>query len=261
MDTEILETNELVIPKELNEYLESDNNAFSKFAEKINEISNKLIDLSKEKDDKEKEFEKRLEEFKIKLEEEIKDSDKLFADREKELNDEKSRIESIKSEQESKKEKYVENLKNISDKYSSKISSIKTAIEACADNDSLKKALEEEETRLKEDLDSEAVNRNNELNGALDLIGINEVKKEIEIDEPKVEETNQETFSDEEYNKFMEILNSEISRIEASKQVIESSDNEVVMHEASEDVINEIYVSEEVMEGHVFPYLKGLLGE
>ena len=256
MDTEILETNELVIPKELNEYLESDNNAFSKFAEKINEISNKLIDLSKEKDDKEKEFEKRLEEFKIKLEEEIKDSDKLFADREKELNDEKSRIESIKSEQESKKEKYVETLKNISDKYSSKISSIKTAIEACADNDSLKKALEEEETRLKEDLDSEAVNRNNELNGALDLIGINEVKKET-----KVEENKQESFSDEEYNKFMDILNSEISRIEASKQVIESSNNEVVMHEASEDVINEIYVSEEVMEGHVFPYLKGLLGE
>ena len=256
MDTEILETNELVIPKELNEYLESDNNAFSKIAEKINEISNKLIDLSKEKDDKEKEFEKRLEEFKIKLEEEIKDSDKLFDDREKELNDEKSRIESIKSEQESKKEKYVETLKNISDKYSSKISSIKTAIEACADNDSLKKALEEEETRLKEDLDSEAVNRNNELNGALDLIGINEVKKET-----KVEENKQESFSDEEYNKFMDILNSEISRIEASKQVIESSNNEVVMHEASEDVINEIYVSEEVMEGHVFPYLKGLLGE
>ena len=256
MDTEILETNELVIPKELNEYLENDNNAFSKFAEKINEISNKLIDLSKEKDDKEKEFEKRLEEFKIKLEEEIKDSDKLFADREKELNDEKSRIETIKSEQESKKEKYVETLKNISDKYSSKISSIKTAIEACADNDSLKKALEEEETRLKEDLDSEAVNRNNELNGALDLIGINEVKKET-----KVEENKQESFSEEEYNKFMDILNSEISRIEASKQVIESSDNEVVMHEASEDVINEIYVSEEVMEGHVFPYLKGLLGE
>ena len=45
-------------------------------------------------------------------------------------------------------------------------------------------------------------------------------------------------------------------------QIIEShDDNEVVSHESREDVINVILGSEEVMEGHVFPYLNGLLGE
>ena len=38
-------------------------------------------------------------------------------------------------------------------------------------------------------------------------------------------------------------------------------DNEVISHEPREDVINEIYQSEEVMEGQVFPYLKTLRGE
>ena len=38
-------------------------------------------------------------------------------------------------------------------------------------------------------------------------------------------------------------------------------DNEVVEHESRKDVIAEIYQSKDVMEGHVFPYLKGLRGE
>lgn len=259
MDTEVLETNEIIIPKELNEYLESDNSAFTKFDEKIGEVANRLSDLAKEKEEKEKEFVKRLEDFKKQLEEEIKNSDIAFAEREKDLTDEKSRIESIKSDQESRKGKYVEVLKSINDKYNSKISSINAAIEIASDNESLKRALEEEQKKLKDELDNEANNRKTELDSSLELIGINKPKKEVKIGEK--EETTKESFDDEEYNKFMDILNSEISRIEASKEVVESNDNEVVMHEASEDVINEIYVSEEVMEGHVFPYLKGLLGE
>ena len=259
MDTEVLETNEIIIPKELDEYLESDNGAVVKFDEKISEMASKLSDLAKEKDDKEKEFVKRLEDFKKQLEEEIKDSDKAFADREKELSDEKARIESIKADQESKKEKYVELLKSINDKYNSKISSIKSAIEIASDNDSLKKALEEEETKLKEDLSSEAENRKSELDSALGLIGFeNKVEVKEIVEEPVVEDTKEESM-EEEYNKFINILNAEISRIESSKVVVE--DTEVIMHEPREDVINEIYLSEEVMEGQVFPYLNGLLGE
>lgn len=258
MDTEVLETNEIIIPKELNEYLESDNESTLKFNEKINEMVNKLSDLSKEKDDKEKEFVKRLEDFKKQLEEEIKESDKAFSDREKELTDEKTRIESIKSDQESKKEKYVEVLKSINDKYNSKISSIKSAIEIASDNESLKKALEEEETKLKEDLGKEAENRKSELNSALGLIGIE--KEEPKVEEVKSEVKEEDSFNEEEYNKFMDILNSEISRIESAKEEIKE-DTEVIMHEPREDVINEIYLSEEVMEGQVFPYLNGLLGE
>lgn len=259
MDTEVLETNEIIIPKELDEYLESDNGAVAKFDEKISEMASKLSDLAKEKDDKEKEFVKRLEDFKKQLEEEIKDSDKAFADREKELSDEKARIESIKADQESKKEKYVELLKSINDKYNSKISSIKSAIEIASDNDSLKKALEEEETKLKEDLSSEAENRKSELDSALGLIGFeNKVEVKEIVEEPVVEDTKEESM-EEEYNKFINILNAEISRIESSK--VEVEDTEVIMHEPREDVINEIYLSEEVMEGQVFPYLNGLLGE
>ena len=39
----------------------------------------------------------------------------------------------------------------------------------------------------------------------------------------------------------------------------ETYDTEVISHEPREDVINEIYQSKDVMEGHVFPYLKSLL--
>lgn len=260
MDTEVLETNEIIIPKELNEYLESDNAFIAKYAEKVNEVNNRLSDLSKERDEKEKEFERRLEEFKRSLEEEIKESDKLFNDREKELNDEKAKIESVKSEEESKKERYIELLTSISDKFNSKISSIKTAIEVASDNDSLKKALEEEQNKLKEALDNESENRKSELNNALNLIGINsEEKVESSKKEIKIEEETKDSFNEEEYNKFMDILNSEIDRIEKTKET--NYDTEVIMHESREDVINDIYGSEEVMEGHVFPYLNGLIGE
>ena len=45
-------------------------------------------------------------------------------------------------------------------------------------------------------------------------------------------------------------------------EIIEThEDNEVVAQEPRKDVISEIYGSEEVMEGHVFPYLNSLLGE
>ena len=37
-------------------------------------------------------------------------------------------------------------------------------------------------------------------------------------------------------------------------------ENEVVEHENREDVISEIYQSKDVMEEHVFPYLRSLIG-
>ena len=110
----------------------------------------------------------------------------------------------------------------------------------------------------KNDLEREAENRKSELNNALGLIGIEKEESKVELEIP--ETAKEDSFNEEEYNKFMDILNSEISRIESTKEEIKE-DTEVIMHEPREDVINEIYLSEEVMEGQVFPYLNGLLGE
>lgn len=258
MDTEILEVKELIIPSELNEYLENDNDAFQKLDEKISEISDKLSDLSKEREDKEKELEARLEDFKLKLEFERNDANRIFDSREKDLTENKNKIEGIKSEQEARKEKYVDSLKAINTKYNSKISSIETAIEACSDNDMLKKALEEEKTKLKNDLVTESYNRGNELNTILTSIGVSFNAYEAEeTEEP--EENDSNDFDEEEYNKFINILNEEINK--AQVEVTPSYDTEVIEHEKREDVINDIYESEEIMEEHVFPYLNGLIGE
>lgn len=244
MDTEVLETNEVIVPNELLEYLNEDEKAVEIYDNRIQDIVNKESDLAKEIEEKEKEFETRLEEFKANLEKEKEDQAKIFSDRAEELSKEKEKIESVKSEQETKKQSYISSLIKINDLYNSKIDSIKSAIDVAPDNDMLKKAIEEEQEKQKADLEKEFANRRIEINSALESVG--EKKEEPVVEESIVNE--------------IPIEEPVITPIEA---VIEEShdDNEVVSHESREDVINEIYGSEEVMEGHVFPYLKGLLGE
>lgn len=236
MDTEVLETNEMIVPNELLDYLMDDEKALETFDNKISDIVSKEDELSREKEEKEREFEARLEEFKNALEKEKEEQAKIFSDRAEELAKEKEKIESIKSEQNSKKQSYISSLININDAYSSKISSIESAISIAPDNDSLKKALEEEQEKLNKDLSDESSKRKEELNIVLGSIG--EVKEEPIVNEIPIEEP-----------------------IIAPVDLETREDNEVVSHEPREDVINEIYGSEEVMEGHVFPYLNGLLGE
>ena len=246
MDTEVLETNEIVVPSELLEYLNDDEKALETFNNKIDNIISKEEELAKEVEEKEKEFDDRLEQFKNQIAKEREEQAKIFSDRRDELNKEKENIESVKSEQETKKQAYISSLMNINDTYNSKINSIKSAIDIAPDNDMLKKAVEEEQEKLKNDLSKELENRKTEITKALESVGEKEEHPSINIDE---------------------ILNSpkeEMPVIEEVKvePIIEShDDNEVVAHESRRDVINEIYGSEEVMEGHVFPYLNGLLGE
>ena len=238
MDTEVLETNEIIVPSELTEYLKDDEKALETLNDKISSIVSKEEDLKKEIEDKQKEFEERLEEFKKSLEKEKEEQAKIFSDRADDLSKEKDRINSIKSEQESKKQSYISSLININDSYESKINSIKGAIDIAPDNDSLKKALEEEQEKLNNDLSKELEKRKTEINKVLESVGET-------VEEPKVTE--------------IPVEEPEVTPID---QIIEShDDNEVVSHESREDVINVILGSEEVMEGHVFPYLNGLLGE
>ena len=243
MDTEVLETNEVIVPNELLDYLKEDEKALDIFNSKIEEIISKENELEKEKEEKEKEFEDRLEEFKKNLEKEKEDQAKIFGDRAKELADEKEKIESVKSEQENKKQDYISSLININDSYNSKINSIKSAIDVAPDNDMLKKAVEEEQEKLSNDLSKELETRKTEIDKALELVG--EKKEEPVVEEPKVTE-----------------IPVEEPTIVPLEPIVETHDNnEVVSHESREDVINVIYGSSEVMEGHVFPYLNGLLGE
>ena len=238
MDTEVLETNEIIVPSELTEYLSEDEKVLETLKGKISAIVSKEDDLKKEIEDKQKEFEERLEEFKKSLEQEKEEQAKIFSDRADELSKEKERIESIKSEQEARKESYISSLININDAFESKMSSIKSAIDIAPDNDSLKKALEEEQEKLKEDLSKEFETRKTEINSVLESVG--EKKEEPKVTEIPIEEPT----------------------ITPVDQILEShDDNEVVSHESKRDVIDVIYGSEEVMEGHVFPYLNGLLGE
>lgn len=238
METEVLETNEIIVPNELNEYLKEDEKALEKFEAKISDITSKEKALEEEKEAKEKEFEARLLEFQNTIAKEKEEQAKIFSDKESELANEKERIESIKTEQESKKQSYISSLININDTYTSKMALIKNAIDIASDNESLKKALEEEQEKLKDDLSKELENRKTEIEKALESIG--EKKEEPVVTEVPVEEPVVTTVD----------------------QIIEShDDNEVVSHESRKDVIEEIYGSEEVMEGHVFPYLNGLLGE
>lgn len=243
MDTEVLETNEIIVPSELTEYLEEDEKALETLNNKIEDVVSREKKLEKEKEDKEKEFENRLEEFKKSLEKEKEEQAKIFSDRESELSKEKENLESIKSEQGIKKQAYISSLININDTYNSKMGLIKNAIDIASDNESLKRALEEEQEKLNNDLSKEYDSRTEELSRVLESIG--EKKEEPVVEEPKITE--------------VPIDEPVITPVD---EIVEThEDNEVVSHESREDVINVILGSEEVMEGHVFPYLNGLLGE
>ena len=52
MDTEVLETNEIIVPNELLEYLDDDEKALEIYNNRINQIVSKEKDLSNEVDEK-----------------------------------------------------------------------------------------------------------------------------------------------------------------------------------------------------------------
>ena len=90
--------------------------------------------------------------------------------------------------------------------------------------------------------------------------------EEIERDKKKQEELlNREINLD--FRTPEEIERDLLKELESRKVTVdnnfnllnEENDNEVVEFESREDVINEIYQSKDVMEGHVFPYLKSIM--
>lgn len=254
---EVLEN---TIPEELHTYLEADEETLEKVEKVLNDLDERMDSLQNEKVESEKNFDDRLEEFKQMIAKEKEEAFNEFAKREEEIDAEKSRVESIKLSEQSKQVNYIDTLKEISEEYSSKINSIEEAIKACEDNETLSKALEEEKNKLEEALSNEYESRKEELNKVLVDIGIEEKtvskpnKKEIEIEEPKI---NLDIDPDTIIN--LDFRTSEEKEKDLLKNNFEESyDNEVVSHEPREDVINEIYQSEDVMEGHVFPYLRSI---
>ena len=259
-ETEVLES---VVPEELKVYLEKDDEVIEKLDTVIKGLEDDINSLNEERENSEKDFEKRLEEFKESL---AKEKEELFNEydkREIDITTHKVDIEKIKLEQQGKQVNYVETLKDITSKFDSKISSIEDAIKACEDNDTLTKALEEEKNKKLESLEDEYKNRKEELKGVLETIG--------EKEEPELEETTEEEYHIEEPELPSDEIDLDIDvnsvetpditpTFETNYNAVEEDvDTEVVSHEPREDVINTIYESEDVMEGHVFPYLRSLV--
>ena len=250
---EILENS---VPEELDQYLEADELALGQIDGVLDELESRINSLNEQREASEKSFEDRLEEFKAMIEKEKQDTFDDFERQEKEINEEKSRIEEIKLDQQSKQVNYVDALKGISESYNSKINSIQEAIDACEDNTILTQALQEEQEKLLSALEGEYENRKHELDSALEEVGF---EKEPEID------PNQEINLD--FRTPEEIERDLLKELESRKVTVdnnfnllnEENDNEVVEFESREDVINEIYQSKDVMEGHVFPYLKSIM--
>ena len=245
---EVLDITAGSIPNELKTYLEMDDSTFEKIEEVLKDLDDKKNNLHEEKETSEKEFEDRLIEFQNKIDKEKEEAFKEFSKREQELDDEKARIEEIKLEEQGKQVNYIDLLNEISDKYNSKINSIEEAIKTCEDNETLEKALDEEKTKLSNALSDEYKIRKDELEKVLKDIGI-QIKEEkeevnsafdINLDSKPFEEKQQDLLN----NNFNNDLN---------------VDTEVVDYEPREDVINEIYESKDIMEGHVFPYLKSIM--
>ena len=265
---EVLENTASSIPEELQKYLEKDESTLEKIENVLSTLDEKKETLNGEKEASEKDFEDRLNEFKEMLAKEKEDAFNEFAKREQDLDAEKARIEEIKLEQQGKQVNYIDLLKEISDKYSSKINSIEEAIKACEDNDTLSKALEEEKVKLEKALDEEYETRKQELDNVLVSIGLEEEKEEdTEIELEPIKESNidpdMEINLDFRTPEEIELDNKpaepEVTLINNDFNFMD--DNEVMEHESRKDVIAEIYQSKDVMEGHVFPYLKGLRGE
>ena len=255
-DTEVLEENVYEVPEELKKYLEKDTEIKEKLENTIDDLNSEIVSLNTKRVETEKEFDDILTEFKERLEKEKAAVFEEFRIQEQGILDNKTKVESIKKEEADNKEKYVQSLKEISNVYNSKISSIEEAIKACSDNESLTKALEEEKNKMVEALENEYSNRKEALNNVLVEIG---EKKEEPVVETKVtfEPTIEPSF---EPKVSLEPVNEDPIRVTVNKSNIsEEFDTEVVSHENREDVINVIYESEDVMEGHVFPFLRSLM--
>ena len=258
-ETEVLEN---TIPEELKKYLEADENTLSEIENVLTELDNKMESLNNEKEESEKNFENRLEEFKQMIAKEKEDAFNEFSKKEEELNQEKTRIENIKLDEQAKQVNYIDSLKSTLSLYNSKITSIEDAIKACEDNETLSKALEEEKEKLNSELSKEYDLRKEVLDSVLKDIGVNvieeknniDLNQEINLDFRTPEETKLKTeaepikIEEPQVNANLDIINNEVEEI----------DTEVISHEPREDVINDIYQSEDVMEGHVFPYLRSI---
>ena len=245
---EFLETE---IPEELNEYLKADNDAVEVINKKIDSLEGELISLNEEREAKIKNFDDRLEEYKMKLAAEREEVLEELAKKEEEINTEKSKVSDIKYKQDSKKHDYVNRLKEISSEYNSKLSSIEEAIKACGDNSQLGNALEEEKNKKIEKLSESYEDRKKELDEVLVEIG---EKKEEPIIEKKIELDTKDEEKDD-YNIETD-FNPDLINIPTYSEV--EYDTEVVSHESGKDVVGDLLGSEDVMEGHVFPFLKSL---
>ena len=280
--TEVLESS---VPEELQKYLEADENAISDIDGVLEDIDNKKESLNSEKEESEKEFDNRLAEFQDMIAKEREAALEDFARREQDLDAEKSRIEDIKLEQQSKQVNYIDSLKEISDTYNSKINTIEEAIKACEDNETLTKALEEEKEKLLQTLESSYNDRILELNDALKEVGFDsepsidpdtEINLDFRTDEEKERDSKKQInksyltpdteinldfrTEEEKERDLLKELETGKNNLDNNLDLLNISDeNEVVDYEAREDVINDIYQSKDIMEGHVFPYLKSIM--
>lgn len=252
---EVLENNAGNVPEELKKYLEADEKTLNEIENVLTDLSERKTFLENQKEDTEKEFERRLKEFTENLEKEKEEVFNNISNKEKEIEDEKSRVESIKLKEQGNQVNFVDSLVEISNKFNSKISSIEDAIKACEDNDTLNKALEEEKNKLEDSLEKEYASRKEDLAKVLEDVGI---KKEET--KPVVEEKEPMPDIDIDFNVPDYTEEPVVEHVVDPGYLNNMEDeNEVVEHEPREDVINEIYQSKDVMEGHVFPYLKSIM--
>lgn len=256
---EVLENTASSIPENLKSYLQKDEETLGKIEEVLSDLDRKIETLNQEKIDSEKSFDDRLAEFQEMIAKEKEAAFNEFARREQDIDAEKARIENIKLEEQGNQVNYIDSLKEISDKFGSKISSIEDAIKACEDNETLNTALEEEKKKLDNALENEYNSRKEVLNKVLTEIGFSVEEKVL----PKV----QEDYFDNNFDPNMEI-NLDFRTPEEKENDILMNDipnnidiydeNEIVSHEPRPDIINEIYESEDIMENHVFPYLRSV---
>ena len=264
LETEVLESTPNIIPEELKVYLEKDEEVLNKLDGVISGLEEDIVNLNNEKEESEKDFEARLEEFKEQLSREKEEAFNNFAKREQDILEHKSDIEKLKLDQQGKQVNYIESLNKISSEYKSKISSIEEAIKACEDNDTLTKALEEETQKMNNSLEDAYDARKGELSDVLKTIGEEEpvVEETPSYEEPTYEEENDipSIELDVPDVSIPEVTPSFDTPIDNSLNIYEEEyDTEVVSHEPRKDVINVIYESEDVMEGHVFPFLRSLV--
>lgn len=256
---EVLENTASVIPEEIKGYLEKDEEALGKIEEVLSDLDKRLEDLNQEKINSEKSFDDRLAEFQEMIAKEKEAAFDEFARREQDIDAEKARIENIKLEEQGNQVNYIDSLKEISDKFGSKISSIEDAIKTCEDNETLNTALEEEKKKLEKALETEYNSRKEVLNKVLKDIGFSVEEKVL----PEFQDNSFESNIDSnmeinlDYRTPEEKVN-DILINDIPNNIDIYDENEIVSHEPRPEVINEIYESEDIMENHVFPYLRSV---